>query len=133
MQDTNNLTLIGRISRDVEFKGGVANMSIAFNTYSKEGDVANFIDIKAFGHTATFCDKWIKKGTQVSITGKLHQEKWTSADGINKTKIVIHVDNMQMIGGKKDDNTQSERAGNTIHTRQTERTNAQYDGEDVPF
>lgn len=120
MANFNKVTLIGRLvdnAKVYDFSNGgrVANFTIAVNhrKFNSEKntweDEASFFDAKLFsrgdndrgGRTQTdrvgVFTKYIHKGNQVFIEGQLRQEKWTTEEGQNRSKIVIFVDNFQIL------------------------------------
>ena len=75
----NNVTLIGRLTRDPDVRYTDANMAIARFSIAinrgkdKNGEDrgADFPNIVAFGKTAENCEKFLAKGRQVAIQGRL--------------------------------------------------------------
>ncbi len=114
MADINKLTIIGRATKDAELKqtnGGtsLAKFSIASNYYAgagKDEDVSYF-DIVVWGKRAEACAKFLKKGNQIAIDGHIKQERFQDKEGNNRSKIVVIADNFQFLGGKKDNQSQS--------------------------
>lgn len=65
------------------------------------------IVVKASG-LAGICEKYIKKGTPVLLTGKIQERKYQNSDGETRIIMDIVADNMELLGGgakeeKKDD------------------------------
>jgi len=106
--DTNNTTIVGRLTRDPE-PGVTGNQkqycrfSIA-NNQGKDDDPnsVNFFDITAWQKTSEVCAQYLKKGSQVCITGRLAQSRFTDKNGQNRSKVEIIANNVQFIGGKND-------------------------------
>lgn len=105
--DINNVVLVGRLVRDGELRysangNAICNFSIAVNRRVKKGDQwsdeASFLDLALFGKTAESLNKYLVKGTQVAIQGSLEQQRW-SKDGQNFSKVAVHVDSVQLLGG----------------------------------
>lgn len=113
MANLNKVNLIGRLTRDPEFKtfsngGKVANIGFAVNNTKKNQqsgqweDVPVWLDLKAFNRETgrKMADRFesVKKGQQVYIEGHLVLEEWTGKeDGAKKSKLVIYVDDMQYL------------------------------------
>lgn len=69
----------------------------------KDKEDTCFIDCVVFGALGEkVVMKYLKKGSQVYIQGKLKQEKWTAQDGTNRSKHSVTVENLQMLGSKQD-------------------------------
>jgi len=105
--NVNKVILVGNITRDPELKAlpsgvQVVSFSIATNeVYTKDGEKhekTEFHNIVAFGKTAENIAKYMKKGSQIFIEGKLQTRSW-EADGIKKYRTEI-LANMVQFGAK---------------------------------
>ena len=105
MQDINQLTLCGRLTRDAEVKytsGGlaIAEFALACNVNKKvEGewqDVASFFDCTYFGKGAEAVQKYLVKGKQVVIAGHIEQQRW-ERDGQKRSKVEVIVERLQLM------------------------------------
>lgn len=103
--DLNNVVLVGRLTKDPEIRyttGGTAcaKISLANGEKIKQGnewkDYTNFFECVVWGNQAVNCEKFLKKGSQVAISGKLKQERWEK-DGKNNSRVSITVINMQFL------------------------------------
>lgn len=110
MNDLNTLALIGRVTRDAELRytasgTALSSFAIAVNRSVKKGDQwtdeASFIDLTVWGKTAENLNKYLVKGTQVAVQGSLEQQRWEK-DGQKFSKLAVHVDSVQLIGGKRE-------------------------------
>lgn len=101
--DINNVTLIGRLTRDSEIKEAngksMAVFSIAVNGYK---DSVSFFNCVAFDKTAEFINQYCKKGHRIAIIGKLNQKSWVDKDGGKKSTVEIVVSNVQSLTPKTD-------------------------------
>ena len=113
--DINSVTIIGRLTRDIELKstsGGltIGKASIAINRRVKRGgewvEEGNFFDVVMFGKTAENIAKYAGKGKQIGITGELEQQRWEQ-DGQQRSKIVIIANTVQLLGGKSEGEAKS--------------------------
>ena len=85
----NNVTLIGRLTRDPEVRYtsntqmAVARFTIAVDRqFKRDGEpTADFIPIVAFGKTAELCERFISKGRQVAVEGRIQTGSYTNKDG----------------------------------------------------
>ena len=99
----NNVVIIGRLTRDPEIRytqsgKGVANISVAVNRRFNK-DETDFFDCTAWGKTAEIAAEYLRKGSQVGITGSLRQERF-EVDGQKRSKVVITIDQLDFIGSK---------------------------------
>lgn len=111
--DFNKVILIGRLTRDPEFKqagsSSVASFSLAVGrSYISNGEKkeeTDFFDCEAWGKLAEVFQKYTGKGKQVMISGRLKQSTWETPDGKKASKIKVQVEDMQMFGtkGKSED------------------------------
>jgi len=103
MGDLNCVTIIGRLTQDVKFttlKDGknVCKFSVANNTTPEK---VIFFEVEAWNKLAEICNKYLKKGELVSISGKLSESRWEK-DGKQNRKMFITADEVNFIStGKK--------------------------------
>lgn len=81
----NNVTLIGRLTKDPEVRYteqqlAVARFNIAINRIGKDKG-ADFPSIVVFGKQAENCEKWLHKGRLVAIQGHIQTGNYTNKDG----------------------------------------------------
>lgn len=107
MNDINNLTIIGRLTDDVELKytpNGMAigSFSIACNYTKKQGDqyvdMTSFFDVSLFGKSAENLKPYLTKGKQVAINGSLKQERWQDKDGGKRSRVLIYAQEVELLG-----------------------------------
>ncbi len=85
----NNVTLLGRITRDPEVKAvgngsAVCNFTLAVNRNFKnqQGEYeADFINVVAFGNTASRMQQYVNKGNLLAITGRIQTRNYENNMG----------------------------------------------------
>ena len=85
----NNVQLTGRITKDPDVKytqSGTAFMGFVLAVNRKQKDAngqvqADFITCKAFGATAEFIGRYIKKGFMLAVDGEIQTGQYKSQDG----------------------------------------------------
>ena len=109
----NNVRLIGNLGMNPDVKelnGGkkIAKFSIATNeTYT--GDDGNKVtetqwhNIIVWGKQATVVEKFLKKGNEVAIEGKLSSRSYTDKEGVKRYVTEIVANDLLLLGGKKND------------------------------
>lgn len=103
----NNITLVGRAGRDPEvryFETGtmVANFSLAVNAYKRD-EAPDWFNLTIWGKQAQVAADYVKKGSQIAVSGRMTSEKWTDrATGEEKSKPVVVVDRITLLGSKRD-------------------------------
>jgi single-strand DNA-binding protein len=107
MSATNNVVLLGRLTRDAELKFTntgfpIANLSLAVNRRVKKAEVwqeeASFFDAVLLGKRAESLAQYLKKGTQLVEQGELQQRRWEQ-EGQKRSKVEIVVNDVQFVGG----------------------------------
>lgn len=106
----NKVQLIGNLGQDPEVKelnGGkkVAKFSLATNeTYrNKAGEKVTdtqWHNLVAWGKTAEIIEKYLKKGSEVAVEGKLLNRNYTTKEGVKRYVTEIQVSDLLMLGGK---------------------------------
>lgn len=104
MAAINNVTLIGRVVRDIEVKTtnsgkSVASFALAVDGYGKDAD-ASFIDCVAWNKAAELLAEYAPKGKQIGITGRLQTRIWEKDDIKRKATEVI-IDQFQLLSDAK--------------------------------
>jgi len=103
----NSITLVGRAGRDPEvryFESGsvVANLTLAVNRRSS-GDEPDWFNLEIWGKQAQVAADYVRKGALVGIIGSFKLDRWTDrASGEERTKPVIRVDRLELLGSKRD-------------------------------
>ncbi len=85
----NNVTLLGRITRDPEVKAvgngsAVCNFTLAVNRNFKnqQGEYeADFINVVAFGNTAQRMQQYVAKGNLLAVTGRIQTRNYENNMG----------------------------------------------------
>jgi single-strand DNA-binding protein len=104
----NLVMLIGHLGKDPELKRtqndlAICNFSLATSEKRKD-EAGNWIkqtewhNIVVLGQTAENCAKYLEKGRQVAITGKIQTRKWQDETGQNRYKTDILANNVEFLG-----------------------------------
>lgn len=109
--DLNSVIIVGRLTRTAELSYTRNNspflrFSIAVNRRRLDGEVwrdeANFFDLIYWGgRRAESLSRFLQKGQQIAVNGRLKQDRWEQ-DGQRRSKIVIEVNDIQLLGGRND-------------------------------
>lgn len=107
----NKVTLIGRLTKDVELRKtqsgtAVANFTLAVNRkFTKQGEErqVDFLNIVAWGKTAEFCEKYFNKGLQVAVAGSIQTRNWTDAENNKRYATEIIAEEVYFADSKKED------------------------------
>lgn len=108
----NQVNLLGRLSKDVDYRTGNANIArftIAVNRKFKK-DEADFINCIAFGKTADIINQYFSKGSQIAINGNIRTGSYEAQDGTRRYTTDIVVETFDFISG----NNKQENKGNGL-------------------
>lgn len=94
----NRITVIGRMSTDVEVKDfngrNVANFNVAAQNKNKDKQTGqygtNFYRVSAWGQAADIASKYLKKGHRVGISGDLVIRDYVGSDNVKHTSVEIN-------------------------------------------
>ena len=109
MANLNKVMLIGRLTRDPETRhtqGGnsVTNFGLAVNrTYRKKDsdeqvEETTFVDVEAWGKTGETFARYMKKGRQAYVEGRLKLDSWEK-DGQKRSKLTVVMEEFQFLDG----------------------------------
>ncbi|MEK6274180.1 MAG: single-stranded DNA-binding protein [Actinomycetota bacterium] len=104
----NVVTLIGNLATEVELKDigddrQVANFLLAVDRPGQ--DEADFVRISAWNKQAETCARYLTKGRQVAIDGRLRSSSWEDSDGNKRSAIEVVAHRVQFLSppaGKED-------------------------------
>ena len=120
----NKVMLIGNVGKDPEIRyldgGGqnnpnakVANFTLATSERYRDRngnpqERTEWHNIVAWRNSADIAEKYVKKGTQLYIEGRLRTRDWTDQSGNKRYTTEVYVDSMQLLGRKSDNPGASE-------------------------
>lgn len=98
----NKVILMGRLTRDPEVRYAQGDNPLAIARYtlavdrrqsrnSNDDQSADFINCVAFGRTAEFAERYLRKGTKIAVTGRIQTGSYTNKDGVRvyTTDVVV--------------------------------------------
>ncbi len=81
----NNVTIMGRLTRDPELRYTQSNTPVASFTLAVDRDFGDkqtdFIDCVAWRGTGEFVDRYFSKGSMAIVSGRLQIRNWTDDNG----------------------------------------------------
>ncbi len=115
----NKVMLIGNVGRDPEVRylegnkpGGQGRKVATFTLATSErfrdrsGETrenTEWHNIVAWGQPADVCERFVRKGTQLYIEGRLRTRSWTDQSGNKRYTTEINVDTLQLLGRRDGD------------------------------
>ena len=112
MASLNKVMLLGNLGRDPETRqagdSAVSNFSIAVTERFKGRDGqqqerTEWVNIVCWRRLAEIARDYLRKGSQVYVEGKLQTRKWQDKSGADRYTTEVVADNIQMLGGRRDD------------------------------
>ena len=109
MSIRNKVTLIGRTGKEVEtvkFENGqLAKVSLATsehytNAKGEKVEDTQWHNLVCYGKTAEIMQKYVEKGKEIAVEGKIMYRSYDDKDGNKKYITEIKVDEMVLLGGK---------------------------------
>ena len=110
MANLNKVILIGNLTRDPELRytpqgSAICDMGLAINRQYTTNDGVKkeevcFVDITAWGRQAETCNRFIKKGSQIFVEGRLKLDSWQDKEtGKNRSKLNVVAERIQFLSG----------------------------------
>jgi single-strand DNA-binding protein len=137
----NRVVLTGNLTRDAELKqtpGGmaIAKIRLAVNDRRKNAtsgqweDTPNYIDVVMFGSRGESLSRFLTKGKQIAVEGKLRWREWESAAGEKRSAIEVVADDIELLGGRGD----APAASRSVSSAPADAPAEDFaDSEDIPF
>ncbi len=107
----NRCILGGRLTRDPELKTvgangtSVASLGLAINRVSGTGETRReevcFVDCTAWGKQAETIAKYLSKGDQLFVEGRLTYDSWGANDGTKRNKLKVTVERFEFVSSNK--------------------------------
>lgn len=139
----NKVILIGRLTKDVELRytqtnnTAVASFSIAVNRkFVKTGEErqADFFNIIAWNKLAENISKYLFKGNQVAISGRLETRSWDDQNGQKHYVTEVIAEEVDFIESKNKQNNEAILNSTTpINKNDDDTSDFICNGDDLPF
>lgn len=131
----NNLNFTGNIGRDAETRfmtngESVTSFSAALSSGYGDKKITTWLNCSIFGKRGESVSPYLKKGAQVAISGEFAARPYTTKDGIEKLSLDIRVNDLTLIGGKREEPTNK-----VAEPQQAEPAKGSFDSfdETIPF
>ncbi len=105
----NKITIVGNLGRDPELRytpqgKAVCSFSMATNEKKRDksgemSDITTWFRITLWGNQAETAAKYLAKGRQVYIEGRLRVEEWTDRDNNTRQSLEVTATDMHFLGG----------------------------------
>ena len=140
MASVNKVILVGNLGKDPEvkkFDSGIKNASFSLATTekfkNKAGEMVSnteWHNIVVWGALSDVAEKYLRKGSQIYLEGKIKTSSWEDKSGSKRYKTEIYADSFTMLGVKDVQSNEPKKENAT----QTELSpNQDIDDNELPF
>ena len=136
----NKVTLIGRISNDLEIRAtstgkSICEFRLAINRpANKDGEkVADFINCRIWNKSAENLVTYQTKGNLIALSGRIQIENYTDKDGKNRNYTYVLVEELEYLERKKEDKKEDKNEFENFKVTTEVQQQFDYDSSDLPF
>lgn len=112
----NNVTLIGRLTKDPEIRYTATNntavcqftVAVDRRFKSENQPTADFIPIVAWRQTAEFVSKYFTKGSRIALVGQIQTRSWDDTEGKKHYVTEVIADKVEFCESKRRSPAQTE-------------------------
>ena len=144
MAGVNKVILVGNLGKDPEVRhleSGVmvANFPLATTESYKDRNtgerrqVTEWHNVVLWRGLAEISERYLKKGNQVYIEGKLRTRSWQDQEGNTRYTTEVIADNMTMLGGRPTEGASEPMSTVSSETTSPNITAVSDDSDDLPF
>ena len=89
-----------------ESGSAIAQLTIAVDGWKRDSEPL-WLNLKVWGKLAQVAGDYVRKGSQIAVSGQLENESWTDrTTGEKRSKMVLNVKELTLLGSKKDSDDQ---------------------------
>lgn len=125
MSDINTVVLTGRLGRDPElrfFESGssVCSFSIAVNQWDKktEKEIAHWFDVQVWGKRGEALANYCRKGSKVTVQGRLEQNTWQDKDGNKRSSVRVSAAQVDFTVNRDEQSQSNTAQGHPLESQQ---------------
>jgi single-strand DNA-binding protein len=123
IRTVNKVLLTGRLTRDPEMRAlasgkHVTQFSVATNEYAGNGkERPEFHNIVTWDRLAEICGRYLGKGQQVALEGRIQTRTWDDEKGARHWKTEIVANSVEMLSGRKKKDYAAESAADGLEVQ----------------
>lgn len=138
----NKVILMGRLTKDPEVRYtqsgepmAIARYTLAVNKrFKKQGEAdADFIPCVAFGKQGEFAEKYLAKGRQIAVIGRLQVRNWEDNEGKKRVTTEVVVEEHYFAESKSDKSDKPQSKKQDSDTEGFYPVDDSVEDEDLPF
>ena len=120
----NKVFLVGRLTRDPDLRYGASNNAVMRTSIAVDRQFTNqngereadFINIVAFGNRAETMKKYLAKGSQIAVSGRIQTGSYDGADGKRVYTTDVVIDEFQFLDSRGANNQNTQAPSNNSST-----------------
>lgn len=102
----NQLNFVGNIGNDAEVRytpdqKAITSWSVALRSGYGKSEKTNWVRCTMFGERGVKLSEYLKKGTQVAVSGEVSLNEYTNKQGENKASLECNVSNLTLVGKRE--------------------------------
>ena len=116
----NRVLLTGRLTRDPEMRGlasgkNVTTFTVASNEFIGGGkEKAEYHSVVTWDRLAEIAGRYLGKGQQVAIEGRLQTRSWDDERGVRHWKTEIVASHVEMLSGRRKKDYEAQQAADSL-------------------
>ena len=126
----NNVSLIGRITQDLELRTTGTGKDVVGYTLAVNIDKATteFINCTTFGDMAKYMNQYCKKGDQIAVNGQLRTSQYTDKENKKHTNTYVLTNRVMFLNNKKETKVETQ-----VNAPSVEKTKVEIPDSELPF
>ena len=136
----NNVTLIGRVAREIDLRKTQSGASVATIVIAVDRDFvsdgkreADFINVEVWNKVAEYCFNNIEKGRLISVQGSIRTNRYETKDGQKRTNFIVRANRITTLERPRKMNEVTAVAEQTPMEIKDEDVYVGLSADDVPF
>lgn len=139
----NKAIVLGRLGQDPELKYTTSGESVCnFSVATSEGwtdksgqkqEKTEWHRVVTWGKTAENCNKFLHKGKNVYLEGKIQTRSWEDKNGQKRYTTEINANIVQFLGGEKSEAKTDTKQDDFMKKDYDVKTDSKFDALDIPF
>lgn len=117
----NKVFLVGRLTRDPDLRYGASNNAVMRTSIAVDRQFTNqngereadFINIVAFGNRAETMKKYLTKGSQIAVSGRIQTGSYDGSDGKRVYTTDVIIDEFQFLDSRGSRTQDAENSSNS--------------------
>lgn len=125
MASLNRVTIIGNLGADPEVRQTTSGDSVTSirvactetwtdKASGQKKESTEWVNVTFYRKLAEIAGKYLKKGSQVYVEGRMKTDKFTDKNGVEKYSTKVEASEMKMLGGKGEAQSQPQQSNTDV-------------------